>query len=234
MVNRLTEFIAQTKGISTSRVIYFHKGKSYTYDTEQLVQAVTDFTQDKKGGNYFKDKTFKIQVDEFNDFIKEYKKSVTGIEFGEDNSIKIKTNIPNINLTFAWDKNDSIKLEKIKKFFDIDNLKIYSENKIFDYTFTDEELKKYVDEKPVRMFADLDNNCIAFNDENLETFLMISIFPKYLGKLLSSTKLFNLKIYSTDKESIFLIHYMIRNMNILSEYFGLCTDLVPIKEGGLD
>jgi len=233
MVNRLTEFIAQTKGISTSRVIYFDKGRSYTYDTEQLVQAITDFTQDKKGGDYFKDKTFKIQVDEFNDFIKEYKKSIIGIEFEEDNSIRIKTSIPNTSLTFTWEKTDSIKLEKIKKFFN-DIYANVQKGKIFDYTFTDEELKKYVDEKPVRMFADIENCCITFNDENIEKSLMISIFPKYLGKLLSSTKRFTLKIYNTDKESIFLVHYLIKNMNILSEYFGLCTDLIPIEEGGLD
>lgn len=232
MVNRLTEFIAQTKGISTNRIIYFDRGKSYTYDSEQLVQAFTDFTQDKKGGEYFRDKTFKIQVDEFNDFVKEYKKSITGIEFGEDNSIKIKTSIPNTRLTFTWDRNDSTKLEKIKDFFK--NLDITCEKKILDYTFTDDELKEYLDEKPVRIFADLENNCISFNDENLERPLMISIFPKYLGKLLSSTKRFNIKIYNTDKDSIFLVHYMIRNMNILSQYFGLCTDLIPLKEGGLD
>jgi len=233
MVNRLTEFIAQTKGISTNRVIYFNEGKSYTYDTEQLVQAITDFTEDKKGGDYFKDKTFKIQVDQFNDFVKEYKKSIIGIEFGEDNSIKIKTSIPNTSLTFTWEKTDSIKLEKIKKFFD----SLYADvqkGKIFDYTFTDEELKKYVDEKPLRIFADIDRHCISFNDNNSDNSLMISIFPKYLGKLLSSTKRLTLKIYNTDKESIFLVHYLIRNMNILSEYFGLCTDLIPIEEGGLD
>jgi len=232
MVNRLTEFIAQTKGISTNRWIYFDNGKSYTYDTEQLVQAVTDFTQDKKGGEYFRDKTFKIQVDEFNDFIKEYKKSIIGIEFGDDYSIKIKTSIPNVNLTFTWDKTDGIKLKKIKDFFD--NLNIQASNKIFDFTFSDDELKEYLDKKPNRIFADLDNNRILFDDEGLESFLMISIFPKYLGKLLSSTKRFNVKIYNTDKESIFLVHFMIRNMNILSEYFGLCTDLIPVGEGGLD
>ena len=48
MINRLTEFIAQTKGISTSRWIYFDKGYSYTYDGEQLVQAITNFKEDKK------------------------------------------------------------------------------------------------------------------------------------------------------------------------------------------
>jgi len=232
MVNRLTEFIAQTKGISTNRWIYFDNGKSYTYDTEQLVQAVTDFTQDKKGGEYFRDKTFKIQVDEFNDFIKEYKKSIIGIEFGEDYSIKIKTSIPNVNLTFTWEKTDSIKLKKIKEFFN--NLDIQASNKIFDYTFTDDKLKEYLDRKPNRIFADLDNIEILFDDKDLESFLMISIFPKYLGKLLSSTKRFNIKIYNTDKDSIFLVHFMIRNMNILSEYFGLCTDLIPIGKGGLD
>jgi len=231
MVNRLTEFVAQTKSISTNRLIYFDQGKSYTYDNEQLVQAFTDFTEDKKGGEYFKDKTFKIHVDEFNDFIKEYKKQITGIEFN-DNSIEIKTNIPNKNLKFAWEKTDIIKLEKIKKFFK--NLNTDEENKVFDYTFTKEELTEYLDKKPNRLFADFDNNCISFNDDDLESFLMISIFPKYLGKLLSSTKEFNLKIYETTNESIFLIHYTIRNMNIVSEYFGLCTDLIPIEEGGLE
>jgi len=230
MINRLTEFIAQTKGMSTSRWIYFDQGKSYTYDNEQLVQAFTDFTNDKKGGEFFKEKTFKIQVDDFNDFMKDYKKSITDIDFKEDHSIEIKTNIPNTNLEFKWLKTDTTKLEKIKKFFN----SLDTSDKIFDYSFTKDEIATYIGEKASRMFADMKNNCIAFNEENLESYLMISIFPKYLGKLLSSTKEFNLKIYNTENDSIFLIHYTIKNMNIVSEYFGLCTDLIPVQEGGLD
>ena len=232
MVNRLTEFIAQTKGISTNRYIYFDQGISYTYDEEQLVQAFTDFKEDKKGGEYFSDKTFKIQVDEFNDFLKDYKKSVTGIKFDEDNSIEITTSIPNTSLKFKWEKTDTAKLKRIKNFFEDLNTEV--KNRIFDYNFTKDELTKFIGEKSNRMFADLANNCISFTDENLTNFLMISIFPKYLGKLLASTKEFNLKIYNTDKESIFLIHYTIRNMNITSNYFGLCSDLIPLEEGGLD
>lgn len=234
MVNRLTEFIAQTKGISTNRWIYFDRGKSYTFDKEQLLQAFTDFTEDKKGGEYFKDKTFKIQVDDFNDYIKNYKKNINGLEFNENNDIRITTDLPYItDLTFEWTKEDTLKLNKIKTFFkelDSDN-----SNKIFDYTFSKEETAKFINEKSNRMFADLTNNCILFEeDNNLESYLMISIFPKYLGKLLSSTKEFTLKIYNTDKDSIYLIHYVIRNSNITSEYFGLCSDLIPLQEGGCE
>jgi len=230
IVNRLTEFISQTKSISTNRWIYFDKGKSYTFDTEQLVQAFTDFTEDKKGGDYFKDKTFKIHVDEFNDFIKERKKEITGIEFVE-NTINIKTNVPNVNLKFEWLKTDTPKLEKIKDFFN----KLDTSDKIFDYSFTKDELTKFINDKANRMFANITSNNITFNEDNLdEQFLMISIFPKYLGKLLSSTKEFNLKIYNTNNESIFLVQYTIRNMNIISEYFGLCSDLISLEKGGLD
>lgn len=232
MINRLNEFIAQTKGISTSRWIYFDKGFSYTYGGEQLVQAKTDFKEDKKGGEYFSDKTFKVQVDDFNDFLKEYKKSIIGTNVLEDNTLEVKTSIPNVKLEFKWDKKDDLKLQEIKNFFG--NLDLDEEKKVFDYDFTKDEITKFVSEKSNRIFADFLSSTIAFDDEGLEEYLMISIFPKYLGKILSSTKEMKMKIYDTDKAYIYLIQYTVKNMNITTDYYGLCSDLIPIQEGGLE
>jgi len=232
MINRLTEFIAQTKGISTNRWIYFDQGLSYTYDGDQLVQAITNFKEDKKGGEFFSDKTFKIQVDEFNDFLKEYKKSIIGTNILEDNTIEIKTSIPNVKLEFKWTNADTLKLEQIKTFFN--SLVASDSTKIFDHSFSKEEISKFTSEKSNRIYTFTDNSISFDSISTKDMMLMISIFPKYLGKILSSTKELNLKIYSTEKDFIYLVHFNVKNMNIVTDYYGLCSDLIPIEEGGLD
>jgi hypothetical protein len=231
MINRLTEFLAQTKAISTSGVIYFDDGTSYTYDGEQLVQAVTDFKEDKKGGKFFIGKTFKVQLDEFSEFVKTYKKSIISTDVLEDNTLEVRTSIPNVKLETKWTNNDTVKLKKIKSFFD--SLDTSEEKNIFNYSFTKDEITKFTSDKFNRIFADLNNNSISFSSDNLTDFLMISIFPKYLGKILASTKELNLKIYSTEKDYIYLIHFSVKNMNIVTDYYGLCSDLIPM-EGGLE
>jgi hypothetical protein len=237
MLNRLIAIADQTKSISSSGDIYVENGLSYTVDSQQYFQAITYFTNDKKSNDLgVVNKTFRLPLEEFYEFVKNYKKEVSEVIFEEDNSLKIKTNIPDVELIIPWRARDAdILNEKKSKINQIVNL-IDKLDLIFDGEMDSEDIKKWLDEKSTKLFVDLTNNKISVSKDDLKVnseYLRIDILTKCLGKLTKSSKCCKLRVFrDKENEGIFYLKFIIANMKIETSYFAKIIGNVTQTEGG--
>lgn len=218
---RLKAYLEEIQSINEDNDLYIHNGKIYAVNG--LIKAILDFSQDKKGGEFWKKYTFKINYKKFISFLNLFKTTIKDVEV-KDNKLYITTEIDSSFIT-DWSTLDNKLIKSISK-----SLKEIKEevNKEIDIKIDDnvnflssEEL--YLNKEKNKIYYSLDDNLNEAND-----LFRIKIIPKkYLGKINKTTEL-NL-IISRFKEynTKFLIEFKAKNKNLITSYMGLLLNFIP-------
>lgn len=230
MVNRFKNYIDLTKKISESGIIYCDSGFLYTFGKNQMFQAITDIRNDKKTINFGLDKkTFKINVEKFSEFEKQYKKDVVSSEI-DNNDIIIKTTLSNISYIEKWLEEDNKKLNECKEFFKSldEKIKDGTCQLLTSSAFDEEKVEYFIKAKPVKFYIGRKSGKVLFNrPKNDSKFFMISLLDSYLGKLLKSSKDVIINIYSSgEDEKILIFNLSVTNGKFITNYYGKFFDFI--------
>lgn len=219
MINRLIAYVDQVKKLSSERIYFDDLWVSTKKPDKTLVEIEADCSADKKGGEFFRGKRFFIERDTFLDFVKQYKKSITGISI-DGNNLKINTNIPSISLEFVWKEENQKEFNFLSEHHRLCEDTFSNLKEIAKVTLTEkDEIAEFI--KTGKFYINPPDE-INYKKGKIE----FRIFPKkYFGKITSITKEIVIDVKEYDRfTEVYAIRVSIKNSDLWTYHNGMIVN----------
>lgn len=220
MLGTIKSIIDLTKAISNTEWMIFYNSKVYNLgDDEQYIKGMVDISEMKKALKVGLDKmNFKINIEEFLKFEKEYKKEFTEV-IEDDQKYIFKTKIPNKELI----------VEKIDKQPKLPVL--VKDNFIQTFKFSEENILEFSKNTVVRIVFNFDEEMVTFTHPYnfCESYLIVNLMTNKFAKVNKSTDEVIVDVYDYENNN-YLLHWKIKNKDTVTHLYFVCTDFCD--EGG--